>query len=1306
MNPKKSIILAIVVSIHVVQVFAGAEAPGKLIPISDDYARKQPNLLYLANTANQAWWSDKFTHRIPLLVSEPIGLERVNIPICFQHVFPERANLQAVRVVTPWGHEIASQTSMRPDKQAETIFLTSLRAHEQKIFFIYWSDDQSIQPADYDTNFYLQEKPDWYELTGEYLQLEIYKQPSREGSLIKKIHIQGSPFESILSWRQPPDYAFAGHQLALLRGARAELLENGIIRKAIRFENENCALTYFLHSKSRRLDYQLIPKDKKSGAFVSSWLPWNDMKNDMFYYEATDGIREIHPGERHELQPFLKEGWTGITDARGETAGEIFETTSLQKLKILSSPLFGGYQFALNWQANQPFNGALVAVRSGWSAMRAEYLDWKMPPGIQIGQIQAQTSHQPQPLPVFGKDYLRGYRIVFDRYLFRENEQTATRWVEKMLSLGANWIEICARGVPLWPSSWTDVTTDQREQYEWNKTLIPEFVAAAHTRGMVVKLWTRTGMGYAMLHSPRYYKFLNETDRITRDNLMIQDLIDIAQTGVDMIQLPTGGEQQTFYGRISQGKMIAEVPFPKDAEREFQAEYGMALPKWQTVYEEMEQIKLGAPHCYPFLFIRKQSNELTERMARAIKQARPDAQLDILCSGGGELRRDVDIEAKAPYLDNLEVEVPGASANLLDIKYGVKFPLAAMGNKGISVQNHFLHWFPSPRRETARLGRIYLPLAYGMTSFVQEDLETGIQHPELIHDIEDFYKFLQYTPLDSFISGSMPIKFIAILRDRNAHLDDLLKGNLRMLPHLMSAHDARVKEFLHLKHMPTDIILTGFFTPNELRKYKLLIIPSDQVLSPALAEIAAQYVKDGGNLLVEAEGINNQVIAEIAGIAKTADTHQHPTLTTVHPVLPPMTIPTRCPVGITLKTATPLAQDATGRPIITLNRFGKGQVVYSACFLIDDITKSMDKRNLTIKIIELLAGKGPIQLPDDAAQKIEATLLVNRSQYLLSVYNPAEYKDRDTTIRLDLPDIDKLKIFDLAQGTELEYKDGLSLRIPRQQIRYFLLGHDQALRLPEAKAAPAAIGYSQKPAMQFFEPIESNYVFPERKTKVKTVGIFHPTQRVANAYTYPTGAETLQRALLKAALQNVEVKLLPDMSDETLAQCDVVIMPNLKFVPDNLASRWETRLRNFVNQGRSAMIICHSAGNKRLFAPSFPEIGAFNGLTPEQNMKIVRQHPVTEGFKPGDIFAQSFFEYVELLSEEGETLIEGIKPNACPTPALTVGMLGKGKVVMCGFGLGLGVSRPGATKALEKEPEGAELRILTNAVLWLCDNQL
>lgn len=194
------------------------------------------------------------------------------------------------------------------------------------------------------------------------------------------------------------------------------------------------------------------------------------------------------------------------------------------------------------------------------------------------------------------------------------------------------------------------------------------------------------------------------------------------------------------------------------------------------------------------------------------------------------------------------------------------------------------------------------------------------------------------------IVGSTVKPSVAMILSYDSRFAFQIQANNPQFSYL--GHFHQVYRALHEHHVPIDVVAPIA----DLSSYKLVVAPALHVVSDAAAENLKRFVEAGGVLIVtprtgvkdEANAVVNRrlpgLLAELCGVeveeydSLGADMHNE--LEFTPPELasnPPVSVSVWCDV-LRPKSASVVArytQDYyAGKPAITLNRFGQGQVVY------------------------------------------------------------------------------------------------------------------------------------------------------------------------------------------------------------------------------------------------------------------------------------------------------------------------------------------------------------------------------------------
>lgn len=1223
-----------------------------------EFICREVNSLYLKKMPKKLWWNKDYKYRIPILVSETIGKRRAKTVIDFECDFKRKVNPKSIRVVTPWEEELPSQVIPVSSTKIEILFQTPLRKYQNKPFFIYFGS-RVAEPTNYDSGLSMKQKDAELVISNEKIQVRFGTDNQRSAKT-NSLRITGSNTSNQLTERFT-GVTWSGFDLGKYKfKQKPTIKENGIFKKTIEYESKKLSIEYFVYSFSPRIDFKITSHGVKEVKTETKWLPGGGCRDDTLYYEGKNGPLPYRGGA---LDKMMREGWAALHDRKvNETVGTFWDMKQLKHFRYYWSSINGGEAFNINFALNKPVTGSLVALNGGWKVFRNNYIDWKNPPVVTLGEIQKESNNIQPVVPDYTKDFTCGFKFSAYRDGFRATDDYAEHLVENIRALGGNSAKFNIYRIESIP-----LTKEQYEKYQdvyyryyagnWKRDHFPEYkksqltdsylqglTKAAHRKGVAVRTWNR--------FTPfAHFKKMFYDDPEAVD--IVFDIYDaMAGAGVDLLQSYCAEEWEWMHGK------------------------GVDNPaKWFAVDKKHVD------------FLRK----LRKRM----KNKYPDLPINTLCSTDGWLSKLQFMDEKAPYLDTVENEFcPGLIPNMASLKYGIKRMQGIFGNDGRSIQHHFYFLNGSA---LYRISEMECPMIFGIKSFCQESLLTAYNNPDWNEITAGFYRLTNYTSLDEFMAGCTPYKFMAVLRDGNEVKNDIREKRLAMFPGKYSLHEARCKQIVSLKNIPVDVIFNRFFTTDVFKNYKLLFIPSDRAFSNKCVTAISAYLKGGGCVIAEGRVVDNENFAKLAGVVKTENTKRRSVINSI-----PMT------ASIKVKSigAKIFLSDEKKRPALFIHDVGRGSIVYSPYILSDDINNSTKKAVWLHNIITRLAGKGPIITPEKLLTAMDSSLLRNGNDYFFGVYNPAYEASLKADIALDIANDRKRFILNVKTGEKTLFKGKVGVDIAPLQTGFYIIGSDKTTAIPKSITATTLGNCCANTGMTFIEKPSTDFKFSFTKPgKPKVVGILKiHNKNGAQSQTY--GAKAIYDCLRKE-FKTIKIKTLENLQDKTIDGCDAVIVPNMGTGrPNQLREDWWSRLANFARQGGGVMLIHHAIGIGDVGEPAFPSIGRWSGdYYPVNKFKVVNQHPVTKGLGIGAVFTDECWDYDQIkVGRNGIVLAEGQRKKGIPTPALVVGKYGKGNVIVSGIGIGCGYNSK-TKKKYEAIPQEGLKTIVINSVCWMLKNE-
>ena len=1277
-----------------------------------------PNALYLRSLPDKPWWSEKEDFRIPVLITEPVGMKRRNSPVSVICDFPDDTAVSSIRVVTPYGEEIASQTKVLDEekKKIEVVFLLDILEKEQLPLFIYYGKKE-VKIPNYPTDLILKEAPMHYLLSNNRIEVEILKRPApRFNSLIRTLRSHGQEFSQIASLF---DHFLPGGHIEIIKwGTEAKVIENGPIRKSIQFDDGDSRITYSLYPNSNVLFYYY----SGNGALrrTTTFRAGGDTINDYLYYESKKGIKrlEIDFGsdaeeqKKYRLAPHLKEGWLAFCDhKKQEVVGELFE------------PEGGIADLFLHWSGHRttistPYKkggitGALFCDRGDFRLLRKSYIGWKSPLLVSIGQVQPFREIKPS-VPAWGKEFLRGYHFNYGWWL-KQDETSAKVMIDNIKKLGGNYIVPWSgsRGM-IKLSDFFPSQVPYPGMTEKDLNFLDEIIEQAHQNGVEV-----TKGGAFPWDFSKYCSFASPNGNKE------QEFSAVLGIGHDVF---VQYAKENAAHNIDSLTLLEEFRLPPylfDEEKEkFRGIYHMEPP------EKIDYFKLNEPaHYNSFLFGMNAITSLLRDMAKSAREVNPDISLIQITAPsnmtiGGHYH---DLETQTDFLTTTFSDLYMDDINYLD--YSLKYIKGAVGNNKPVIT---LTGWNLPRDSSRMITFLHLFCGTGSISCATTTVAHSMD-PEGLLGAKEVYNLLDYTELEKYLVKCFQMKFVGIFRDRDNFFGEIKRGNYQK--GRLSYTDQRIKELSNgLKNLPTDIIFSKYFTSSLISPYKVIIVPDDPDFSDRNAETIKNYVKEGGIAILEGDTIKNKMVEQLCKVKSKGEKILSSSTIIGQSFLPDINFSLHTyRVPIENEGAEVLAVLSDGSPALVSSSYGRGKFVYSSVVMSSRASQEDNVPILLQKIIKKEIGYLPLETTSSFWSKI----LTDGKDYLIALYNPS-YKEEEINFSLHGFPFSKDTLLSVGKGKIISLSEGKAkLSLGSKEVDFYLLASGTKIPLPAiSPQKEVLIHQSVVPSMIPFKEIKlakkEEFASSKREKEEGTlyVGIFKLEKEKDICQM---GGKSIYEKV--STLEEVKAEYISDLEFSTISFYDVIIVPNIGYKGvSNLTKGWERNIRRYVEEeGGGVLLVHHSVGFGTDSDSSmlFPEVGKGTDFLEIKVMEVVSEHPIVTGssfqekfkhkladpayaplyrgteMKKGDKFSSGFPDYIVLKKGESGKIIVRSVPGGIKggTPAVVIGNVGRGKVVLSGMDMGCKAKKvEGKWVGKEVLTKGEE-NILVNSVYWLGEEE-
>ncbi len=1009
------------------------------------------NQLYLRASPSIPWRDARWTRRVPVLVFEPSGMDRAALPALVSIDLGGAAS-DSVRVATPWGEDVPFQ--LRPTSPntnlVEVVFAADFLAHEHRLFFVYCGG-AGEPPPDGKADLIVQEYDDRIELVNCRLRAVLRRAEPRLAYLAPRFNPGGNQLsDSHGQW--PDGNGYPGSRIDV-RGARitgCRVAERGPVRAVVEYTGDDGQpiISIMLYNGARSLEWRAHGSGLK---ITTDWMPGRGgyghgagTPPDILRWAKPDAV-ERFPCSRagvlaqREAAASADGDWYALEDTQtGQTVGEIFDGCFPPSLRAVQSDM--DLSVEAEWAAlTNALRGAWLPLPegSGWLPFPREARALNNPALVLTAPVQKREDVPPSArVPRLNRELIRGYH---DGLAARGRPQPlytggATPWenlphvLDWVRRRGGNYLSVYAAG-PFWKSRWLD-NADPRSEY------LGKLLELAHARGMGVQ-WGGTGMlsklgktsGNSIFFGdkapPGFVE--SQADLLRFREYAIRAAEEIAAYDLDMCWL----FEETKY-------MIANPHDPAGHVREFgrqafQAKYGMepAAPA------RVESLADPAHHNTVF-FEMDVYTDLVRDMTRAIKAVNPeiivgdsDAASTIARLEGGPH----DWELHAEFFDMQSMDIWGPPCNRF--KWFRKLMRAMFDNRG---STGFLSMGLTRDLGTAHDHQ----MMWGLQSLIVFPPCRTDTWAEYYDEAKRNLQFYEYTGLGDLIARARPAKRAALLRDRAGMIEDIRQGRWVKAAgdYFGTQYDIRLQGIVYLHNFQCDLVMSKYFTMDNLKEYPVLVLASYDALADDMAAIIQDYLQQGGCVLAEGEVLNNPIMQGLAGVRRTGAPEEiQLSVAGAGAFNFSGKITAAEPDGAKVRLTS-----TAGRPVVFERNVGKGRLLYLPVWLSERLDDS-GPAGFFRALVDDLAGDFVVQLTGEGADALDSSLLVSDGGlHVLGVYNPT-----DAAINVDLSWHDERippLLADFSHGVVKDFNGRAGLSIPPNRVIFWVLGGRQSLNLP------------------------------------------------------------------------------------------------------------------------------------------------------------------------------------------------------------------------------------------------------------------
>lgn len=1275
-----------------------SQGVGKKLPVFEPYDYKvKPNPLYLSNTRNKPWHLEQLSMRVPIMLTETVGLDRKEYCVAFKA--PENAVFGSIDVRSAEGFKIPYQVS-----NGEIIMQVHLPSNILKVYFIYFNPgegkgEKNARVGESDAQVKATDKG--FLIENDHLKIALAKNsPSftrfiiRGGSGNNQVAEFGKHMGSLLSnsIRKQKDWKLI----------KSEIIEKGPLRVSVRYEFDNNRSIVYRMMAGRHLINEEINWNKALSRRVH-WAPYGDTDLDTFYYRAAEGIKRFFfaRGPLTSPKKAMTEGWYAIEDKRGEAVGEFFE--------LKNTPGFTIYGHGYGLYATTSSRGkgnvrkAFTAIKGDWKDIRREYVNWRNPAIITLGEVQKKFDSSPQ-VPLLGRNSFRLYYPNPSRYLGhvhdKSEKEIAQMILHQCMGMGANYVALCTY-YPFWDTKLYDTETPRYRNFlkplvkEAHKNGVGIYVNIVHDDSMICPPGLKREECCMIKHRERFEKTYQE---IARNNV---DGISLSDEGY--LAISPEEEKKAF-----------------EEKTKFKYEDALKGIKGRTFYinnpatAELALVKMD-------LF-----NEHKRAMSKAIREVDKEVIISRLFSPNNHSGISCfdDIDTDSEYFTCASTDLYGTNVGMT--KFMTQWVRAIGGNVRERSPINFTGciYEPDPMWQN-QLQHLFS----GCVNFIHFAAGFNVAHPRTIYEVTRFYNWLDYTGLGDMLAQAIPEKYMAILWDREAFKESVRRGERSNGTAAPVFYERPIEDIIRLPNTRADILFVRYFTnPKFLNQYKVTVIPSGHVMSEGVTKTVKEYTTLGGTVIISGNSLMESGIQQLTGV-EVEKTLKRLNVEPIGENGYESFVSEKFPADILtakIKDAKIILKDkSTEAPVAAVKQVGKGKII--SVFAINGYAQ------LVPDMAKYLTGFTPMELKGKGAKDVYWNIFQGKGYRIAALCNTSAIDTAEISVEISPEPKPGTKIIDFWTGKTDDWKKPFNIKILQRDVKFLYIADEKNLDIPKSKTLDANSGAAATTGgMEFLkQESEEGAADIEKEPGKIYVGVF-VGEGEKRGRKFEKGSKTIIETL--TGKPDLKITPLKSLKYAAIKHCDAIIVPNMGHpgTPLNLNKDWIESIRKYVTYGGGVMLCHHAIGTDKLGGTVFPSLGEIGKFVEIQDMKALSSHPVITGdsiakkyaryvndpafadeytasfMKKGDSFRSSFVDYMRIEPGKGTEIIAKSVYDTAKKQGddaiLVAGKFGKGKVLLCGISIGCKVFKNKQDKWQEESYiTPGEKKIVTNAIYWLTE---